>query len=45
MHDNENNENGIYLMTVDVENVLLLHLHIFGIVTGKLDAHPLFLLP
>ena len=32
-------------MAEDVENVLLLHPHIFGIVTEKLDAHPLVLLP
>ena len=36
---------GTYLMTGDVGNVLLLHPHIFGIVTGNLDAHALVLLP
>ena len=50
MHDNENNEISMNIMKIvsydrrRVENVLL-HAHIFGIVTGKFDAYPLVLLP
>ena len=34
----------MYLMTGNVENVLHIYPDIFGIMTGKLNAHPLVLL-